>query len=58
MLKLLDTGKVKTVGVSNFSIPHIEALIKATGVVPVSTRHSCNLVYDSNAMGAVGREPD
>ena len=38
MIKLLDTGKVRNIGVSNFSIPHIEALIKATGVTPVSTR--------------------
>jgi L-glyceraldehyde reductase len=42
MIKLLDTGKVKNVGVSNFSIPHIEALIKATGVTPVR-----NLVMSS-----------
>ncbi|KNZ58919.1 uncharacterized protein VP01_1833g3 [Puccinia sorghi] len=45
MIKLLDTGKVKgkkdslpgffpPIGVSNFEIPHLEAVIKATGVAP------------------------
>jgi len=34
MIKLLDTGKVKAIGVSNFEIPHLEAIIKATGVAP------------------------
>ncbi|WAQ92899.1 hypothetical protein PtA15_17A381 [Puccinia triticina] len=34
MIKLLDTGKVKAIGVSNFEIEHLEALNKATGVAP------------------------
>ena len=35
MIKLLDTGKVKAIGVSNFSIPHIQGIVDATGVWPV-----------------------
>jgi L-glyceraldehyde reductase len=35
MIKLLDTGKVKAIGVSNFNIKKIEGIIDATGVVPV-----------------------
>ncbi|KAH9454580.1 hypothetical protein MJO28_007583 [Puccinia striiformis f. sp. tritici] len=34
MIKLLDSGKVKAIGVSNFEIEHLEAIIKATGVTP------------------------
>jgi len=34
MLALRDTGKVKAVGVSNFTIQHLEAIIKATGERP------------------------
>ncbi|KAK4051780.1 hypothetical protein OIO90_004604 [Microbotryomycetes sp. JL221] len=34
MIKLLDTGKVKSIGVSNFSTEHIDVLIKETGVTP------------------------
>jgi L-glyceraldehyde reductase len=30
--------QVKSIGVSNFTIEHLEAIIKATGVVPVSRR--------------------
>ncbi|KAF9237881.1 NADP-dependent oxidoreductase domain-containing protein [Melanogaster broomeanus] len=38
MIKLLDTGKVKAIGVSNFSIAHIQGLIDATGVVPTANQ--------------------
>ena len=34
MLALRNTGKVKAVGVSNFTIRHLEAIIEATGVPP------------------------
>jgi L-glyceraldehyde reductase len=36
VIKLPATGKVKAVGVSNFTIPQLQAIIAATGVVPVS----------------------
>jgi glycerol 2-dehydrogenase (NADP+) len=34
MEKLLDTGKVKSLGVANFSIPNLERLLKVAKVVP------------------------
>ncbi|KAG2158597.1 NADP-dependent oxidoreductase domain-containing protein [Suillus bovinus] len=34
MIKLKESGKVKAIGVSNFTIEHIQGLIDATGVVP------------------------
>ncbi|GAA5824900.1 hypothetical protein JCM10212_001636 [Sporobolomyces blumeae] len=34
MVKLLDTKKVKAIGVSNFSTDLVDAITKATGVVP------------------------
>lgn len=34
MVKLLDTGKVKAVGVSNFNIRRLEDLLSKTDVVP------------------------
>jgi 2,5-diketo-D-gluconate reductase A len=34
MIKLLETGKVRAIGVSNFKPAHIQQLIDATGVVP------------------------
>ncbi|ORY77275.1 NADPH-dependent aldehyde reductase [Leucosporidium creatinivorum] len=36
VIKLLDTGKVKSIGVSNFSVEAIDALIKETGVTPAA----------------------
>lgn len=34
MEKLLETGKVKNLGVANFSIPNLERLLKTAKVVP------------------------
>lgn len=34
MIALRKTGKVKAIGVSNFTIQHIEAIVKATGELP------------------------
>jgi L-glyceraldehyde reductase len=34
MLALRNTGKVRAVGVSNFTVKHLEAIIKATGERP------------------------
>ncbi|GAA5953603.1 hypothetical protein JCM21900_003358 [Sporobolomyces salmonicolor] len=34
MVKLLDTGKVKAIGVSNFDAKMVDAIIEATGVTP------------------------
>lgn len=34
MLALRDTGKVRAVGVSNFTVQHLDAIIKATGERP------------------------
>lgn len=35
MIKLLGTGKVRDIGVSNCTIPQLQGIIDATGVVPV-----------------------
>jgi len=34
--KFLHNHQVKSIGVSNFTIEHLDAIIEATGVVPVS----------------------
>lgn len=34
MEKLLDTGKVKNLGVANFAIPNLERLLKTAKVIP------------------------
>ena len=34
MIELQKSGKVKSIGVSNFTIEHLDAIINATGVVP------------------------
>jgi len=44
MIKLLDTGKVKAIGVSNFSVKTLEVLISQTNVVPAVNQvqmHPC-----------------
>ncbi|KAI0090799.1 NADP-dependent oxidoreductase domain-containing protein [Irpex rosettiformis] len=49
MIKLKETGKVKAIGVSNFTIEYIEGIVKATGVVPTCNqieRHPLLPQYD------------
>ena len=38
MLALRDTGKVRSVGVSNFTVEQLEAIIKATGERPAANQ--------------------
>ena len=35
VIAVQKTGKVKSIGVSNFTVTHLEKIISATGVVPV-----------------------
>ncbi|CAL5869905.1 uncharacterized protein PFLUO_LOCUS4138 [Penicillium psychrofluorescens] len=44
----LPKSKVRSVGVSNHAIPHLEALIKATGVVPAANQIERHPVLQSN----------
>ena len=47
MAKLLETGRVLSIGVSNFQIHHLEELKKISGIVPeMCIRDSCNLTWD------------
>ncbi|KAG6382068.1 NADP-dependent oxidoreductase domain-containing protein [Boletus reticuloceps] len=38
MMKLRETGKVKAIGVSNFTISQLQGIIDATGVVPAANQ--------------------
>lgn len=38
MEKLLSTGKVRAIGVSNFSVPQLESLLAKTSVVPAANQ--------------------
>jgi hypothetical protein len=55
--------QVKSIGVSNFSIEALEAIIKATGVIPVSRRDvsgekACSyLNYDTGCKSDRGPSP-
>ena len=40
MEKLLDTGKVRAIGVSNFSVSNLEKLLKTAKIVPAA---ACSL---------------
>ncbi|THG99239.1 hypothetical protein EW026_g3069 [Hermanssonia centrifuga] len=49
MIKLPKTGKVKAIGVSNFSIAHIKGIAEATGVWPAANqieRHPLNPQFE------------
>lgn len=38
MEKLLATGKVKAIGVANFSVPYLEKLLAETDIVPAANQ--------------------
>lgn len=42
MAKLLETGRVLSIGVSNFQIHHLEELKKVSGIVPAVNQIECN----------------
>ena len=42
MAKLLETGRVLSIGVSNFQIHHLEELKKISGIVPAVNQIECH----------------
>jgi len=56
MIKLLDTGKVKAIGVSNFTIEHIKGIVEATGVWPVVNQIEAHPLLQQNDLVAFSRE--
>jgi glycerol 2-dehydrogenase (NADP+) len=38
MEKLMETGKVRAIGVCNFSVPYLEKLLAETTIVPVANQ--------------------
>lgn len=52
--KLLDTGKVKSLGVANFSIPNLERLLKTAKVVPavnqIELHRKCRCIIPNEFM--------
>lgn len=43
--KLYEVGKVRAIGVSNFKVPHLEALLKETSIVPHVNQIKINPEY-------------
>ena len=42
LIDLRDNGKIKSIGVSNFNSEHLDAIIQATGVIPVVNQIECH----------------
>jgi len=42
LIDLRDNGQIKSIGVSNFNSDHLDAIIQATGVVPVVNQIECH----------------
>ncbi|KZV68491.1 Aldo/keto reductase [Peniophora sp. CONT] len=56
VLKLLDTGKVKAVGVSNFTVEMIEGIYKATGVYPTANQVEAHPLLPQDELVAYCKE--
>jgi len=52
MEKLLGNGKVRSLGVSNFSIKTLEELLPHAKVVPVTNQVQCNVYYPQHKLQA------
>ncbi|WP_137924151.1 aldo/keto reductase [Cupriavidus sp. 2SB] len=52
MIELRDTGKVRSIGVSNFAIPHLQRIIDETGVTPAVNQVELHPYFQQNALRA------
>lgn len=50
MEKLLETGKVRAIGVSNFSIKNLEILLPHAKVIPVTNQVEMHPCYPQNEL--------
>jgi 2,5-diketo-D-gluconate reductase A len=53
---LLETGKVRSIGVSNFQVPHLEKLLEATEVVPAVNQIEVHPYLTNDAVRAFDQE--
>ncbi|KAK7044132.1 hypothetical protein VNI00_007849 [Paramarasmius palmivorus] len=56
MVSLLQTGKVKAIGVSNFTIKHLEILAKASDVVPAVNQIEAHPLLQQDDLVAYSKE--
>ena len=56
LVELLDTGRVREIGVSNFQADHLRAIIAATGVVPAVNQVEVNPYLTQEPLRALHRE--
>lgn len=56
MVRLLNDGRAKSIGVSNFKRNHLENIIQATGVVPMVNQVERHPLYQQNKLSAYCRE--
>ncbi len=55
MADLLETGRVTSIGVSNFEPDHLEAIIDKTGVVPVVNQVEVHPFFDNSSVREANR---
>ena len=56
LLEFEQQGRARTVGVSNFQIPHLERLLKETGVMPAVNQVEIHPHFANNQLRAFHRE--
>ena len=50
MEKLVRCGKVRQIGLSNFSIPQVEEIMKKGTITPANLQHECHAYLQQNAL--------
>lgn len=52
LIELREEGRVRSIGVSNFNIPHLERIIGETGVVPAVNQIELSPAFEQHALTA------
>ena len=58
LIRLRDEGRVRSIGVSNFTEAHLARIIDATGVVPAVNQVECHPRFQQRALKAFCRQHD
>ncbi|RKT33590.1 2,5-diketo-D-gluconate reductase A [Microbacterium sp. AG1240] len=58
LIKIRDNGQTRSIGVSNFLVPHLERIVEATGVTPAVNQIELHPAYQQREITAWADEHD
>ncbi len=58
MIEIRESGKTRSIGVSNFLVPHLERIVSETGVTPVVNQIELHPALSQREIAAWGQQHD